>query len=215
MKGVFITFEGPDGSGKSTQAKLLMEYLKSFGFNSILTREPGGVDICERIRSILKDSSLNSIMSHQTEALLFQAARAQLVHQLIKPMLIQGGIVICDRYMDSSIAYQGVARGHGVKNIKQLNAFSTDGVTPDLTLLLDVTPEVGLTRADKRSACSDRFETEAIEFHDKVRNAFLYIAKEDPARVKVFDASVGVEELHQKIRELVHQHIKIHNQLQS
>ena len=146
IKGLFITFEGPDGSGKSTQINLLYKYLNGLGKECIMTREPGGTQIGEKMREILKDNSLNSVISLETEVLLLQVARAQHVHEVIKLALKKGIIVLCDRYSDSSVAYQGVARGVGVKVINFLNEFSTSGLTPDLTILLDLPAKKGLRR---------------------------------------------------------------------
>lgn len=211
-KGFFITFEGPEGSGKSTQVKLLAEFLDSEGISYILTREPGGTDFAEKIRGILKDTSLNKVLSLKTEALLFQAARAQHVFEKIKPALKDGKIVICDRYADSSTVYQGEARGLGKKEIEALNYFSTDNLNPDLTILMDIDPETGLSRAHIRENCSlekDRFEEQGLSFHKKIREAFLRLASEHPSRYRIINASDEVSVIHNKIIHILRDEFKL------
>ncbi len=202
MRGAFITFEGVEGAGKSTQASLLVEHLRARGLVCVLTREPGGTEIGERVRAILKDPALNQSMSLRTEALLMQAARAQHVDELVAPALARGEIVVCDRFADSSTAYQGVGRKLGAA-VDWLNDFSTGGLVPDLTIILDLPIEEGLDRAGGRSRREDRFETEGTAFHVAVREAFLQIAAAAPARVNVIPASGGVDHIHESVRKVV------------
>jgi dTMP kinase len=201
---LFITFEGPDGSGKSTQIRLLAEYLTKLGMKCVVTREPGGTEIGEKVRAILKDNSLNGILSVETEVLLFQVARAQHVHELIIPALKRGEVVLCDRFADSSVAYQGAGRGVGENRIKALNRFSTRGVIPGLTILLDIPAMEGLKRAAFRHEEADRWELEKAAFHEKVRNAFLTLAKQNRKRFKIVSVyNKTVEDVHKEIVEHV------------
>ena len=201
-KGLFITFEGPEGSGKSTQVELLCNVFKISKIPYVKTREPGGTVLAEKIRAILKDTDLNNILSVRAEALLFQAARAQHVYEKIKPAIDSGKIVICDRYADSSVVYQGIARGLGKKEIENLNSFSTCKLVPDLTILLDIDPGIGLKRADFRESGNinkDRFEEQGIEFHTLVRKAFLELAKENSKRYRVVPANHDIQFIHNHI----------------
>lgn len=210
-KGIFITFEGPDGSGKSTHVNLVRDYLTSKGYDCVTTREPGGTKIGEKLRDILKDPALNEKLSIETEVLLLQTARAQHVHEVILPALEKGKVVLCDRYADSSTAYQGIGRGIGKDVICILNDFATSGLVPDITILLDVPPERGLKRADDRdpSQKKDRFEEQAVDFHQKVRNAFLQLAEENPERYRVVSTMGTVEETHTKIRMMLDEDLNI------
>ncbi len=205
-QGLFITFEGPEGAGKTTQIELLKKYLTSLGHEIITTREPGGTPIGEEIRNILKNPSLNSILSNNAEVLLLQAARAQHVDELITPALKSGKTVICDRFSDSSLAYQGIARDFGEEIIDKLNKFSTEQTEPDLTFLLDISPEIGLKRAEKReleNSKKDRWEEQSLSFHIKVREAFLKIANEHPERVKVVSAEKDIKSIQQEIVRII------------
>ena len=197
---MFITFEGIEGSGKSTQAKLLVEYLRGKGLNVILTREPGGVELSERIRSILIETGLD--ISPRAELLLFLASRAQHTDGLIRPSLQKGHIVVCDRYIDASVAYQGYGRGLSIEMIKRLNDWATGGIRPNLTVLLDLSPEEGLKRV-RTSKKMDRIEGENLEFHRRVREGYLEIARSDPDRFLVLDATRSMEEIQRFIREAV------------
>lgn len=211
-KGFFITFEGTEGSGKSTQVRMLSELLESKGIQCILTREPGGTDFAERIRDILKDTSLNKVLSLKTEALLFQAARAQHVFEKIRPALEKNKVVICDRFADSSTVYQGIARGLGKDKLEALNKFSTDNLQPDLTLLLDIEPGIGLSRAHIRENCSiqkDRFEEQDLAFHIKIRESFLKLATDNPERFRVIDASQEVTTIHNRIVKILRDEYKL------
>ena len=204
-KGIFITFEGPDGSGKTTHIKLLYDFLQSKGFSCVCSREPGGTKVGEKLRDILKDTALNSSLSIQTEVLLLQTARAQHVYELIKPALNEGKIVLCDRYADSSTAYQGIGRGVGKEIICKLNDFATSGLVPDITILLDILPGKGLKRADDREhgEVKDRWEEQNITFHQKVRKAFLDLAEENSDRYRTVSAVGTIEEVHQRIVKII------------
>ena len=196
MQGVFITFEGPDGSGKTTQIKLLSEYLMNKGYPVVQTREPGGTNISEKIRSIILDPE-NSEMDDMTEALLYAAGRAQHVAQLIKPAVAEGKIVLSDRFMDSSIAYQGYGRELGDK-IRIINEYAVAGVHPDLTFFLDLSAEDGIKRAKHRQKL-DRLEQESIDFHKKVYEGYLELSKIYKERYVIIDASRSVEEISKEI----------------
>lgn len=184
-RGVFITLEGPDGSGKSTQAARLVARLSAVGTPFVFTREPGGTEVGEALRRIILDPE--SDLAGSTEALLYAAARAQNVEEVIRPALAEGKLVLADRFVDSSVAYQGYALGRGVEAVRQVNAFATGGLLPDLTLLLDVTPEVGLARVGRRALASsgDRIEQRKLDYHRRVREYYLRLADEEPGRVRV------------------------------
>ena len=209
-KGIFITFEGPDGSGKTTQINMLTKYLTVKGCECIQTREPGGTKVGERLRDILKNPELNNSLSIITEVLLLQTARAQHVYELIKPSLKAGKIVLCDRFADSSTTYQGVGRGIGKDIICKLNDFSTSGLEPDITILLDLPPKSGLERADEREhgQKKDRWEEQDLDFHKKVRNAFLELAKENNQRYEVVSAIGSIEEVHNRIIKIIDKRLK-------
>lgn len=199
MKGKFITFEGSEGSGKSTQAGLVFDYLKAKKFPVMLLREPGGVKISEAIRKLLLDVK-SAGMSDECETLLYMAARAQLVKEVLRPALSEGKIVICDRFLDSTIAYQGFGNGVDVPLIQQLGAFATNGIKPDMTLLFDIDTEKGLSRTNTKK---DRIELRSIEYHTRVRQGYLALAQEDPTRVKVIPVDAGKEEIFERVRELI------------
>jgi len=191
---LFVSLEGVDGSGKSTQAKLLAEAL---GPETLLIREPGGTDAAERIRELLADPALE--LDPFAELLLFSAARADLLSRVVRPALEDGGIVVADRFADSSVAYQGGGRGLGTSYVLSLVDTTIDGLWPDLTLLLQVDPEVGLGRADGE----DRFEAEGLELQRAVAEAYDEIAQIASDRVVVIDADGSVEDVHQRIMEVV------------
>ena len=191
---MFITFEGLDGSGKTTQANLLSETLAADGRDVVRTREPGGTELGERIRELLL---ADSTIGPWTEAALFLAARSQLVEDVIAPSLERGADIVCDRYIDSSLAYQGVARGLGEQDILGLNVWGTQGLFPDLVVLLHVEPELGLGRIGDRF---DRIEAEGAAFLDKVSDAYLRIAEEHPERFVVVDASQPPDEVFENVR---------------
>ena len=194
MTAVFIAIEGGDGAGKSTQAKLLAERLGTRGHEVLITREPGGSPIAEKIRHVVLDVA-NLGLNERAEALLFAASRAEHVASTIRPALELGTIVISDRYMDSSIAYQGIARGLGLEHIRDLNLWATNNLVPDLTIILDVDAEHGLNRV----ADPNRIEEESTEFHSVVRDAFLELAKLDPDRYLVVSANQQANEIAETI----------------
>lgn len=186
---MFITFEGGEGAGKSTAIKKIVEKLETEGKEIVLTREPGGTPIGEEIRSIILDKK-NTDMDVRTEALLYAASRRQHIVQKIIPSLKQGKIVLCDRFLDSSLAYQGYARGIGIEKVYEMNLFATEGVEPDLTLFFDLDPEEGLRRIAANSQREvNRLDVEKLSFHQKVREGFLSLAKKFPHRFVVIDAS--------------------------
>ncbi len=199
--GLFISFEGIEGCGKSTQAKLLESWLKAQGFKVVLTREPGGPSISEKIRRILLDNR-NKGMSDLTELLLLQASRVQHLVQVILPALKAGKVVLCDRFADSSTAYQGYGRGMDLKMVNELNQFAVDGHWPQLTLVLDLPVEKGFLRAQGRRRNLDRMETQALKFHKRVRQGFKAIASGDPKRVKILDGSQSPDVIHAAVRQL-------------
>ena len=190
-KGLFITIEGPDGSGKSTQIDRIREFFESRGYETLSTREPGGTEIGEKIREILLDKG-NVAMQPMTEALLYAASRAQLVSQVIKPALSEGKVVICDRFIDSSIAYQGYGRGLG-DSVRAINEYAVAGCMPDVTFLMKLAPDIGKGRIKREDA--DRLELEALQFHREVYRGYLEIEKLYPERVVGIDAGRGIEEI--------------------
>ena len=196
MSGKFITFEGSEGSGKSTQAALVLEYLKSRRMPVMLLREPGGVKISENIRKLLLDVN-NAGMGDECETLLYMAARAQMVKEVLGPQLKSSKIVLCDRFLDSTLAYQGYGNGIDIKIIEQLGLFATQGLVPDLTVLFDIQPEKGLGRAGQKK---DRIESRSLEYHKRVRNGYLDLSKRNPARIKVIKVDAGVEEIFKKVK---------------
>ena len=192
---LFITFEGGEGSGKSSALKLLDERLRREGFETVLTREPGGTPIAEQIRNVILDKA-NTKMDARTEALLYAASRRQHLVEKVWPALKEGKLVLCDRYLDSSLAYQGGARGLGIDNVLNVNLFATEGTYPDLTLLFDIEPEIGLARiASNASREVNRLDLEKIEFHRGVRKTFLELAARYPDRYVIIDASKTLEEV--------------------
>lgn len=204
--GKFITFEGPEGAGKSTQLQLCAAYLRSRGLEVITTREPGGTPLAEELRNILKTHHGAEKLHPETELLLMESARSQHVREVILPALERGAAVLCDRFYDSTTAYQGAARNIDVKLIETLNLFASAYRKPDLTLILDLDIESGFSRAGKRAETAgeyDRFEAEARSFHARVREAFLEIGAAEPQRVKVVDAEGTPEEVAQRIRSVV------------
>ncbi|HUV05614.1 MAG TPA: dTMP kinase [Armatimonadota bacterium] len=190
----FITLEGPEGSGKSTQARLLADALENLGLKVKLTREPGGDPVSEEIRKILLDGPDHSVVD-RTELFLYLAARAQHTERVIRPSLEAGFTVVCARYIDSTVAYQGYGSGLDLELIHRMNAFATGGLAPDLTLLLDIPVETGLRRQDQWN----RMERKAIEYHQRVRRGFLEEARLSPDRIVVIDASGGLEAVQREI----------------
>lgn len=192
---MFISFEGIDGSGKSTIAKLVDEQLKKEGYQTVLTREPGGVKIAEDIRAIILDKNNTNLDDH-TEALLFAAARRQHLKERILPALKENKIVLCDRFVDSSLAYQGGGKHLGVNEVYNINIFATDNLLPDLTLLFDMDPQEALKRIDKNKEREvNRLDLEKLSFYETTRNTFLDLAKNYPTRIKIVDASKSIHEV--------------------
>lgn len=194
---MFITIEGPEGSGKTTATNRVVQELERLGYQIVRTREPGGTPISEQIRNVILDKE-NTAMDPRTEALLYAAARRQHLIEKVWPATKEGKIVICDRYIDSSLAYQGGARGLGIDNIININMFATDNTWPDLTLLFDIEPELGLERIAKNKEREvNRLDLEKLEFHKKVRDTFLLLAKKQPNRFVIIDASKSQDEVYQ------------------
>lgn len=194
---MFITLEGPEGSGKTTAVETAVKKLQDLGYQIVRTREPGGTPISEQIRNVILDKA-NTAMDSKTEALLYAASRRQHLVEKVWPALKEGKIVICDRYLDSSLAYQGGARHLGIDEVLNINLFATENTWPDLTLLFDIDPSIGLARInsnDKREI--NRLDLEKIEFHNKVRSTFLELAKRYPDRYVIIDASKSKEEVAQ------------------
>lgn len=197
MRGVFVSFEGIEGTGKTTQARLLSEHLSKKGRATVLTEEPGGTPIGLRIREVLLHVD-HTEMHPVTELLLYNASRSQHVHEVILPALNAGRIVLTDRFSDSTLAYQGFGRGVDMNVIGTLDRIATGGLKPDLTILLDIDAETGLMR-NRGANKVDRLELEDIEFHKRVRNGYHELAKREPERIKIIDASGTMEEILQKI----------------
>jgi len=206
MKGLFVSFEGIEGTGKTIQSRLLYEYLVKNGYNVILTEEPGGTRIGLKIRNVLL-SVENKEITPVTELLLYNASRAQHLKELILPALNEGGIVITDRFSDSTVAYQGYGRGIDSKLIDSLERMVTEGLKPDITLLLDLDAETGLLR-NKGINKTDRLELEDLKFHKKVRDGYLQIAAREPERIKLIDGSGSIEEIQRKVIDIVTSCIK-------
>lgn len=195
--GFFISFEGGDYTGKSTQVKLLMQALAARGAAAVATFEPGGTGLGQRLR---REVMHGEDLDPYTEALLYAADRAWHAHKVIKPHLLAGEVVVSDRYLDSSLAYQGIGRGLGLEKIEEISLWATGNLLPDLTILLDGDPEVLVAR---RTDSPDRMEAAGLAFHQSVRKAFLQIAERDKQRIKVLDATADVEEIHQQVLSLV------------
>jgi len=206
-RGLFITIEGPEGAGKTTQARLLYERLCA-RHPVLYAREPGGTAVGERIRALLLDET-HTEMSARTEMLLFAASRAQFVAEVVEPALRVGRLLLSERYVDASIAYQGFGRGLGVDLVRRVNEAATRGIMPDRTILLDIDPAVGLRRArnaagkEGRQGHGDRLEQEDLAFHARVREGFLAIAHEEPDRIRVVDGSRAQQAVHEEIVRLV------------
>ena len=198
---MFITLEGPEGSGKTSQIGPLAEFLRRQGLDVLTTREPGGTPIGDQIREVLHNLE-NTAMHPRTEALLFQAARAQLVEQVIRPQLARGGIVISDRYADSTLAYQGYGHGLPLEQVKVVIGFATNGLKPDLTLLLDVDVEVGLQRRSQGGEWN-RLDAYALDFHRRVRQGYHTLVRAEPKRWVIVDAAQAPERVQDALRQVV------------
>ncbi len=197
-KGLFITFEGADGCGKTTQLNLLKEYLEKNGYDVLVTREPGGKGLGEKFREILLN--YDGVVSERCESFLFLADRAQNIDTIVKPAIDAGKIVLCDRHIDSSVAYQGYGRGLDIEKIKQLNTLATGGLLPDLTLVFDIDIETSMKRVGKEK---DRMESAGNEFFNRVRNGYLELAKQEPKRIKVVNSTASIEEIHEQVVKII------------
>lgn len=207
MKGVFITFEGPEGGGKSTQIKRLARRLIGLHRKVLVTREPGGTPAGEAIRNVLQHDPAGEAICSEAETLLFEASRAQLARSVIVPALRRGLCVICDRFTDSTLAYQGYGRGLDRRTIRTINSFAANGATPDITILLDVDVKLGLKRLhgrnSRRGACRDRIEREALAFHRRVRAGYIEMARKEPKRFAVIDAGRDADVVEMKVWNVV------------
>lgn len=207
MAGVFITFEGGEGSGKTTIASLVKEQLEKEGYQVVLTREPGGVDIAEEIRNVILDVK-NTNMDKKTEALLYAASRRQHLVEKVIPALNQGAVVICDRFIDSSLVYQGLARGIDIDEVYEMNLFATENILPQRTIFFDIQPELGMQRiAMNKDREVNRLDMEKMDFHHKVYQGYLQICDKYPQRIVKVDASQSIENVFNqvigKIREVL------------
>jgi len=208
--GYFITFEGPDGSGKSTQIQALAEYLQGLGQTVLLTREPGGTEISEEIRDLLHDLRHHE-MQPRAEILLYSAARAQLVGQVIRPALAAGATVLCDRYADSTLAYQGYGHGLDLEVLRQITSFATHELKPDLTLLFDLDPAVGLKRRQTDGVEWNRLDAYDLAFHQRVRAGYHQLAQANPNRWVTLDATLDRERLKEEVRRVVGERLEARN----
>jgi dTMP kinase len=198
---MFITLEGPEGSGKTSHIPYLVEFLREKGYTVFPTREPGGTSIGEQIREVIHDLK-NAEMHPRTETLLYQAARAQIVEEVIKPRLKAGEIVLSDRYFDSTIAYQGYGHGQDLEQVRQLVRYATGGLTPDLTVLLDLDVEIGLQRKSKQEEWN-RMDAYTVDFHKRVRAGYLELVKQEPGRWKVIDSSQKWDVVQEELRQTI------------
>jgi dTMP kinase len=201
MTGLFVTMEGVEGSGKSTQIALLADYLTEQGYEVVVTREPGGTPLAERIRDLLMEPS-EETMAPLAELLLYEAARAQHVQTVILPALSHGKVVLCDRYVDSTTAYQGAGRQLDEQVVEELNRWAAGRAWPDITFLLDLPAEEGLLRARRRGS-DDRMMKETLEFHRRIREGFLAIAQHDPDRITIVGGAASADEIHRQMRNRI------------
>ena len=209
MKGLFITFEGNDGSGKSSCLERIMSDLKIKGYDVVLTREPGGSKIAEQIRKVILDTQ-NLGMDPKTEALLYAASRRENVIKTIVPSLEEGKIVLCDRYIDSSLAYQGFARNIGIEEVEKMNQFATDGLYPSISFLFCVKPEIGLNRISKNRNSKDRLELEKIDFHNKVYDGYMSVAEKYHDRIVKIDGEKNPDEVYNDVTNILYHYIEEH-----
>lgn len=219
-QGVFITLEGIEGSGKTTQCARLAKFLREQGYRVVETREPGGTPIAERIRDLLLGlsstrpqpavTSATDPLTPQCEAALIFAARSQHVAEVIKPALREGAVVLCDRFSDSTLAYQGYARGLPLRAIRTMNGFATNGLTPDLTLLFDLPVAVGLARRRQQGASQNRLDRESVRFHERVRNGFLKLHTRFPVRIRLLDARLDPDTVADQAAMIVHKCLTRH-----
>lgn len=213
MKGMFVTFEGIEGSGKSTQIVLLANHLKTTGKKLVLSREPGGTPIGDHVRRILLDPE-HTALDPTAELLLYAAARAQHLHEVILPALRGGVVVLCDRFSDATLAYQGYGRGLDIGMIRTLDRIvTTPEARPSLTILFDIDAASGIARAHRRNTCQGleaeaRFENEELAFHERVRQGYLALSKQEPDRIRIVDASLSPEEVHKAVRAIVDERLR-------
>jgi dTMP kinase len=207
-QGFFFTFEGIDGCGKSTQLELAARALKAKGFDCVVTREPGGTPISTKIRELLLSPD-NKEMCIQTECLLYMAARAQHVREVIAPAVNRGGIVLCDRFEQATFAYQGYGRGLNAEFLREVNRFAADGLTPDLTFIFDISVELSQTRLNSIGKGRDRLESEGAQFFEKVRQGYLNAAAADPQKTAALDGSKTVEELSEEVLNILCRYIEM------
>lgn len=207
MRGRFITLEGGEGSGKTTQAALLGETLAKAGLQTRVVRSPGGTAVAEKLRTILKTREPGEELASETELLLFGACHSQMVETLLKPELERGTCIISDRFVDSTKVYQGYARGLDIRMLDEINRFACRGVMPDLTIVLDLDPELGMRRSTGRVARAefenDRFDSETLAFHTAVRNGFLELARQEPRRIKIISAEGSIEDVARAVKDCV------------
>lgn len=207
MTGLFITFEGPDGSGKTTIANLVYKKLTEKGNEVLLTREPGGSEIAEQIRNIILDRK-NTEMDKKTEALLYAAARRQHLVEKVLPALKENKIVICDRFVDSSLVYQGVARGIGIEKVYNINLFAIEDIMPNFTIFFDIDPEEGIKRTKKDNKRTlDRLDLEDLSFHQKVYDGYKEVIKRYPNRIITIDASKSIENVLEDVMKIIEEHL--------
>ena len=203
MAGLFITFEGPEGSGKTTIANMVLDTLKQEGHKILYTREPGGIDIAEQIREVILNKK-NTAMDPKTEALLYAASRRQHLIEKVLPALEKDTVVLCDRFVDSSLVYQGVGRGLGIDTVYQMNLFAIEDVMPDLTIFFDVKPEIGLARIHKdENREVNRLDLETLDFHHKVYDGYCKVAEHFKERIVSVDASQDIENVYKQVLQLV------------
>ena len=207
MAGLFITLEGPEGSGKTTIASLVEKKLKEKGLNVVMTREPGGIEISEQIRKIILDPN-NTAMDSKTEALLYAAARRQHLVEKVIPALKQEAIVICDRFIDSSLVYQGIGRGLGIDKVYDMNLFAFEDIMPDFTLFFDIDPKLGLERIHKDQQREiNRLDMEDLNFHQKVYQGYKEVVSRYPERIIEIDASKSIEEVFNSVMNILKEYI--------
>ena len=206
-QGMFITVEGPEGAGKTTVVQLLVQELQKEGYKVVSTREPGGIKIAEQIRHVILDKE-NTSMDERTEALLYAAARRQHLVEKVIPSIEEGAVVLCDRFVDSSLAYQGHARGLGMDEVLRINQFAISGFMPTLTLYFDITPEEGLKRIEQSNVREvNRLDLENLSFHRKVREGYLMLVDQHPERIKVINAEMSVEHVFNQALSVIKQHL--------
>ncbi|MDT1121981.1 dTMP kinase [Bacillus altitudinis] len=208
MSGMFITFEGPEGAGKTTVIRKVYEEMERQGYAVMATREPGGIDIAEQIREVILNEK-NTKMDAKTEALLYAAARRQHLAEKVEPALKRGETVLCDRFVDSSLAYQGYARGLGIEEVKSINDFAIDGTMPQMTIYFSITPEEGLKRIDANQGREkNRLDMETLNFHQMVREGYEQLIAQSPERFRVVDASQPVQDVFNEVFQLIQDTLK-------